>query len=837
MTTAVASWDPAQWQPTMMGRRCRSWITATRPRHRTAWVLGMLIVLFVFPGLLGAVVTAQSGSSLGGTAYSAVGWTDLRDSSGVPVSYYMFVTDQGGILSPWNTAMALVLSLQFAGWREIIGFGNWIIGTTISFSWADRAGAAMAGASDSLFQQLPVGAMFLAGTAIGAVFVGIFIVRGKPARAAMQVVVMVIVGVGGPIVMVRPLQEVVSSHGAIAEGRDLGVVLALAVLGEDDPNPAAMTQALQSQQADNTRRLLQVWNFGHVVDNRPLCKTAFTNGTLNQSASQVKEGLTNCGDTSARWAADNPGVGQIGLGFFLFFVSIAAMWFGVVFSFRVFMALADAIYNGIVLLVWDLPMGGFIAGQPQISMVRRGVDTGMAFMRMVTHIVQLAFYMSFLGRLMEQANDDDVLLVLVLCSIVMIVGTVQVRRMVERMNATSEAVANRIGQSIESGGVFASPGGGGGGGGGGMGMVGLGHSMHSPGHAFLGALGALSVIGGSPLTEWMFGGRRNPLRPYAGLQRRADLSAMERETQAGMGGARGWGAQGPADRSMHTIVARQAMENAPGGPNTPRGAAAILTALNDAGLPRDHVGGAFHSLEEWTDGEMMMYAQKAAGRVADDADPNPGANPHMAKVVSALALAQDSASELRDYGPALQPVKKVAADYSALQQMSYEMHRPYRENRSMTRLSQSEQDLVNRFIDPDDPIRSRRTMRHLQRIADGEDPLVMHSAANSGGVASELHSLSSISALRMIHAISESEANAVRDAVDAAVWTPTDPHLLRVAREKIWAAVSTSHWQHDIPTTAHNTPTRPDFVNNLGASSYGPGMDEVQDLLRLRTST
>ncbi|WP_141717297.1 hypothetical protein [Nocardia altamirensis] len=794
----------------------------------------MLFALFVFPGILGAVVTAQSGSSLGGSGYTAFGWGDARDSSGVPVSYYMFVTDTGGILSPWNTAMAMVLSLQFAGWREIIGFGDWISGTAVSLSWADRVGAIFVGVTENMLGQLPLWAMFLAGTTIGSLFVGIFVVTGKPAKAAMQTVFMFGVGLGGVLVMAFPLHEAVAGDGPFGQGRDLGVALGAAALGNNDPDPAAMTKALQSGSADRTRKLLQKWNYGHVVDKQPLCKIAFTNGTLNQSEKQIKEGLTNCGDTTARHAADNPNAGQIGVGFVLFIVSLPMAWFGIKFSFGVFMAWADGIYNGMVLVFWDLPMGGFIYGDTQLALIRRIVNIFMAFVRMVANIFILAVYTAVCGSLLEE-SDDDVLLIVMLVVIVMIVGIVQSKRMNDRFNATSDAVANRIGQSIASGGIFAAPGGGGGGGGGGMGLVGLGNSMHSsPGHTLLSALGAVSVIGSSPLTAWMLGGRRNPLLPYAGLQRRADLSAMERETVDGLGGAHGWSAQASADRSMHTVVARQAMENAPGGPNTARGAAAILTALNDAGLPRDHVGGAFHSLEEWKDMETMMYAQKAAGRVTDDADPNPGANPHMAKVVAALALAQDSAAELRDYGPAVQPVKKVAADYSALQQMSYEMHRPYRENRSMTRLSQSEQDLVNRFIDPDDPIRSRRTMRHLQRIADGEDPIAMHSAPNSGGVAPELHSLSSISALRMMHAISESEANAVRDTVDAAVWTPTDPHLLRVAREKIWAAVSTSHWQHDIPTTAHNTPTRPDFVNNPGARSYGPGMDVVQDLLRER---
>ncbi|WP_280454737.1 hypothetical protein [Nocardia brasiliensis] len=837
--TAVVAWDPARWQPTRVRRRFWSWVTARRARYRTVSVLTMLFVLFVFPGILGAVVTAQTGSGLAGTGYSALSWTDVRDSAGVPVANYMFVTDHGGILSPWNTAMSVVISLEFAGWSTLIGFGNWIVGTTISFSWADRIGAALAGVADSIIRQLPLPAMLAAGTALGVVFVAMFIVRGQFAKAAMQVVVMFGVAVGGPLVLAHPLQEVVASDGVLAQGRDLGVALAAGLLGDNDPNPAAMTKSLQGRMADHTVRWpLQTWNFGHVVDTRPLCKSVWSNGMINQSEKQVKEGLTACGDTVARAATDNPTVGQIAAGFLLIIVGGTVMWFGVSFAFRVFWAMADAIYNALVLLIWDIPMTGFIYGRTQISMVRRIVDTGIAMVRMVANIVKLAFFLAFFGRLMEQSADDgDVMLILVLGAIVMVVGTVQLKRMNERLTATSVEVAGRIGRSIESGGVFAPVGAGSGGG---MGLAGLGNSLPASSGSFVNKLAALSVVASSPLTEWMFGGMRQPFRPYAGLQRAADISAMERETTSGLGGARGWAAQGAADRSLHEMVAQHALENAPGGMNTVRGAAAVRLAMDDAGLPADHVGGVFHSLG-WEDMEMMNHQAKSFGNIQRDADRNPGANPHIALLVAAYRRVQSSARRISSGAVGAPSAQAVAADYAALQGAAFRNRRAIREDQSAIRLRTladyapgnplafDEQAFVDRYLGLDESVYSRRTMQQLQQIADGENPVNIANLSPHLGT-----NVSRTAASRMMHAIAEHEAENAFQAVDAAVFSPNNPALLREARHRIWITANTSHWQHDIPTTAYNAPREPDFLHNRARTDFGPRMDEVAELLRER---
>ncbi|WP_157124410.1 hypothetical protein [Nocardia pseudovaccinii] len=88
--------------------------------------------MVVFPGLLGATAsaTAESGTHTAGSSVgSAVGWTHVADSSGVEAASYVFATDHGSVLKPWDTGIAMVIGLEFAGWKIIVITAIWLIGS------------------------------------------------------------------------------------------------------------------------------------------------------------------------------------------------------------------------------------------------------------------------------------------------------------------------------------------------------------------------------------------------------------------------------------------------------------------------------------------------------------------------------------------------------------------------------------------------------------------------------------------------------------------------------------------------------------------------------------
>ncbi|MFC9437182.1 hypothetical protein, partial [Nocardia sp. NPDC057030] len=804
---AVLMWDPDRWQPSMLRRRCGAWIAESRRQHGLAWVMVVLFVLFVFPGLVGAVATAAptSGSSAGSTGMvnSGLSWMGVTDSSGVPLSSYMFVTDRGalgGLLNPGNLAMSLVIDLELAGWLVIVTTAIWLMGAALSLAWMDRFGTIVTSVVDSLTRQVPLPAMVGAGVAVGAVFVGWFIVRGLAAKAAAQVVMMIVVSTLGPILLAHPMSEVLSSEGVLAQGRDVGVSVAAGLLGDNHPKPKTLTASMQTQLADNfARHPLQVWNFGYVIDDRPACKAVWTAGMNASDEDTVRNGVKTC-FPAAGAATDRPSVGQVGAGLLLLIAGIVVIYFASVFSFRIMWASADVVYNGIVFLFWDIPFGGFIYGVTQTSMIRRLVDTGVAGVRLGANVVLLAAYTLFLGRMLAQAGGN-VIEVFIIGVIVLCVGVVQLKRMNSRMTQTTLAIANRIGQSIQAGGIFAAPGASGGGGG--MGVVGLANSLPaSSSGGLVSRLAAFSVIANSPLTE-LVAGTRTPFRPFAQMERAATTGWWSAQAVPGLAGPDGWWAQSVSDRELFARSAKHAAQSY-GGIDTFQGIAAALLGLDDSRVPPDAAWGALRGAG-MTNEEAVFHVARSWGIVDGNVDTNPGAYPLMAHVVSAMSRAHTSASSLargEKGGTAIE----VAADYASLQRAAKMYQRA--NGTSNVRLGSKAESFVQKYLAQDKDYYSKDIIKLVQGMADGRrlDTLVKDkdfdfTPARRKQLRQELSDIDRIGASRMMQWIANQESTNVFNAVNAAVEDPRNALLMREARKRIDAATNTSPWLHNIPTT------------------------------------
>ncbi|WP_425298282.1 hypothetical protein, partial [Nocardia abscessus] len=99
-------------------------------------------MLLVFPGLISAISTAQTGTATPvAPPNSALSWMDIKDSSGVEVSSYQFATNRGGVLSPGNLVMSFLISVLFAVWLVAVTTGVWLPGGTLDFGWLNMFGA------------------------------------------------------------------------------------------------------------------------------------------------------------------------------------------------------------------------------------------------------------------------------------------------------------------------------------------------------------------------------------------------------------------------------------------------------------------------------------------------------------------------------------------------------------------------------------------------------------------------------------------------------------------------------------------------------------------------
>lgn len=826
-TRTGPQWDPADWQPSRLLRKSRRWIAASRRRHRTVWTVMILFGLFVFPGFLGAVSTAQTGGGGLGSGNPGMDWMNVRDSSGVLLSDYTFVTDHGGLLNPANTGISLVIVLIFTGWSLLITSFIWGIGSTLSFGWSNQVESALTATMDSIIGRVPFAAMITAGAALGGVFIGYFVVRGLFAKAAMQVVTVIAMAILGTSLMAHPLEDL------LPQARNLGLAVAASLLGDDNPNPAATAANLQSRLADKLgREPLQLWNFYHVVDESPMCKAAWSSGMSSRSEDRVRQGLSECGDPAARAATENPGIGQIGAGLIMIIVAALIARFGVIFMIGVFENFGDAIYNGIVLVFWDLTMGGFIYGRSQAAVIRRLVGVGASAFGMFANIVFLAAYVLFISTLLEQSGGQ-VLPVLVLISIVLVVGSRQLRRMNDRLTASSDWVSDRITQSVQAGGVFAAAGAGGGGGGG-MGIIGLANSLPATtrGSSMTERLAALSIWANSPLSEWAAGKTRGPARPYAGLERDANVAWWQAQTTPGLAGRDGFWANSIYDRKLYSESARYAAEQF-GGIDTIWGAAAALLGNEDTRIPAAAAMGAMRGAG-FTNEEIMFHATRSAGIIENTADRNPGAYQNIASVVAAMNRVTVSTSSFTSGRPRGTAIE-VASDFAALQKTAFLFNRTNGYDEVHLRPNQDQ--FVRRYVDqqPDyyniDSIRVLQGLaegRNMERVLEGEELAL--DPQQQDRYRRELAGIDRVGAIRMMKWISNTESARVLDSVNAAVLNPHDATLLRLARDRIDAAANTSHWMDGINTAASRTVTPPDLTRdplNPPGGSWGPRMDEV----------
>ncbi|MFE3445385.1 hypothetical protein ACFXNW_20345 [Nocardia sp. NPDC059180] len=474
------------------------------------WLLGAMVVLFVFPGSVGAIATAGTGnlaaSSSTNTALSAL---DVRDSSGVQLADYMFVIHVGNSLfNPAKAALALVIGLIFAGWIVIEGAVLWLVGWVLSFVWLDLIGSVMTGVAHSFTSQIATSIMLVTAVTIGGVIVAVFIARGLHAKATAQIVTMVGVAMIGPIFLADPLADILSSHGVLVQGRNLGLSVAAGLQGNTAINPDQLVATMQADMVDNfARKPLQVWNFGHVVDMYPGCKEAWSAGIQSGSGDTVRDNLQNCGDGAAYAMSSEPTVGQVGAGLLILLSALIMMYFAANMAVRIIWAGLDAIYHGFM-MIFGLAAGGFIYGPTQTFMARNAADGVIAGARMAINTVFLSVYLLILGKIFEQAGGQ-VITVLVTGAVIQIVGVVQLRRLNDSLTRGNEWIADRF-SGVMQGGQSGS-GGGGGSGGSGMGLAGVTNSMGT-GAAVLAGMGALSTLNNSPATAWLMGAV-NPLNP------------------------------------------------------------------------------------------------------------------------------------------------------------------------------------------------------------------------------------------------------------------------------------------------------------------------------------
>ncbi|MGW5383452.1 hypothetical protein [Nocardia sp. NPDC003963] len=526
----------------------------------------------VFPGLLGAVATAQVGSGV--SQIDGLSWMNVRDSDGVPLSTYTFASDKSGLLDPGNTTLWTLISLEFIGYLVIVTTAIWFIGYAFSFRWLDHFASAFTGVADALARQLGTTAVVVTAATIGAFFAAWFAVRGFHSKAAVQVVTLLTVAVLGPIFLAQPLAHVLSSDGILTQGRDLGLSVAAGLSGDNDPSPDRLVTEIQHDLADNfARKPLQVWNFGHIVDDVAACESAWSSAVLSGDDGRVRAAMRRCGNESAYTVASAPSTEQLGTGLILLICATALLVFAIYLALKVVKAAMNSIYHGFM-AIFGFAAGGFVYGPSQTFLIRNIVDAFVAAARMTAFTIFLGIYILFLAGLFDQARGQVISVIVIAC-VVEIVAITQINRLNRSMSRGNDWIANRFSLAVQG-----NPGGTGKGTALGMGPgTGGGSKTKAGGPPGLATLGAVSTLNSSPITAWLMAATPSPLMPHAhGKKHSALADARTAESRVEM---YHWDQLGRSNwlRKAH------ARADPYGGMTVPIGIANALDGLGDSRVP------------------------------------------------------------------------------------------------------------------------------------------------------------------------------------------------------------------------------------------------------------
>ncbi|MEU7768953.1 hypothetical protein AB0B25_28170 [Nocardia sp. NPDC049190] len=710
------------------------------------WFLIVAVVLLMIPGIVGAVATAQNGTGAAGTAtLDGLSWMDIRDTSGVSLADYMVATNHGNVLDPYKTVVALVIGIEFAGYMAIAVLALWVISYALTFLWLDAFGPALTGIVNRLVDQVATPMVLAAAAAVGAFFVAWFVVRGHHAKAAIQVATMVGVAVLGPTYLADPLADVLSSHGLLAQGRDVGVSIAAGLNGDSDPNPRTVVSDIQGTLAEKlVRGPVQVLNFGKVVDGSPRCRAAWSAAVQTGENARVVEAMKACGDFAAYAKANDPGFGQVATGLLLLIFGTIFLLFGTYLGCMIVWSALNSIYHAFRAIL-GFAAGGFIYGPTQTALVRDIVDILVSAGRMAAYIVFLGMYCLFLGDLFEQA-ENQVMTVFVLVGIVMLGAIIQLRRLAGSLDSGSTWAANRIASALQG---PSGSGSGSGDGGGGPG-IGSGGAKNSLPAALLANLATVSTLNSSPIVAQVLR-RKSPFDPDSRLRYRSELAMLREREQIRVGAA---------------DAARQR-----GGLGTVRGAAAAVQGVLDMGGSLGSASGALRAAK-FTDRDQIYTAIRLHSRVLRDAEDETLLSKPVGRLVTALRLAETER---------FSPASRATLHEFALK------FREANGEQVIHGLTAGERARVHTYLN-DPTMKKIQDIRKLATEGTGDQ-------LASGG--------------RMMAYIGTEHARRSVEAVEHLMQAPTDSARLKAAQAAISAAQYTDLWAADVNRTPWNAPPPP----------------------------
>ena len=410
--------------PTGLAGRAAEWLgyqMAVHPRLRRVsviWLCGHLLTTW-------AVITAPRAAAA--SAIQILDFTGLKDSYGVPVSYYFLSTvstaekiretGPGLSLNPnswkdWvsdslmtgltHDGVAAALQMQAALYVTMVALALWGLNFVLSFEWLEFLTSFFAPLFDTLQQfvvDLYLVPICLAlGLAVGGYHVVFNNRMGYGWRVIMSTVV---IGILGFIVTRDPVAKLGSEDGLLAQARYVGLEVSSAAVGNAAIAPAGTNpmEALSRSLVDAMIRApLQLFNFGTPIDGIGGCAGNWNTAIGQQKLDGPVQAMKTCGaDYAVNYAQQLDG-SNLGVGLFFLLFGAAFTAFIVYVAYSYFMVAGAAFINAIWML-FAAPLA-MIDGAPRQRAWRRFTE----FFRHVVLVFAYVLYLSFAAVIIKQIS-------------------------------------------------------------------------------------------------------------------------------------------------------------------------------------------------------------------------------------------------------------------------------------------------------------------------------------------------------------------------------------------------------------------------------------------------
>lgn len=390
-----------------------AWLLA-HPRVRRS-----TLVAAVLQGLSAvAVCTAPQASAA--TNGSVLNWTGLRDSYGVPIgNYYLAVAAlpeqlaQAGPDVSWNpdtwtrwmvhalevmtvrlTAMH-ILTAEAGLFIGLVALALWLMKLTISTYWLSVIGEIARAVTHAVIQVTTTLGVLLIAVPLGVFIGALTAMRGETGRGWTMIGIAVTLPALSMAVFADPAGLMYGPDGLLAFARRIGYSVASAAThnGAVGDGVDTLTASLITH---TVREPLQLWNFGHVVDNVGGCGPAWSAAVTRGAPDGPIRAMAACGNTSAVTYAQHLDGTNIWVG--LVFVTAAGLLglFMVASGWAVLKVSVKAVWTTVILLpsLWL----GAVPGAPQ----RRALDVVWQFFRHGVEVLVYIVFVSVIGLAVER---------------------------------------------------------------------------------------------------------------------------------------------------------------------------------------------------------------------------------------------------------------------------------------------------------------------------------------------------------------------------------------------------------------------------------------------------